>query len=347
MNEHSAPGRSGRVAIVLSGNLRTVFAPALVSIALVLSVCASALAAEPQKSAAEQSIKAHLAERSLLLDAARAGSALVVVGERGHILISTDAGKSWRQADVPTRATLTGVYFHDAKLGWAVGHDAVILRTRDGGTTWERVHWAPEDETPFLDVWFADAQNGFAIGAYGRCFVTSDGGTTWEERPISDDDFHLNQIARSASGRLYIAAESGGAYRSDDGGVTWTTLTVPYEGSLFGVLPLESDAVLLFGLRGHLLRSEDAGATWAAIETGTVAMLNSGARLADGTIAICGLGGVVLVSRVDGRTFQLHQQSTRAGLQTMIDAGNGQVLLVGEAGVQTHAVGDLTGGKDK
>lgn len=319
----------------------------MVFIALVLSFCAIALAAEPQTSAAEQSIKAPLAEHALLLDAARAGSALVVVGERGHVLISTDAGKSWRQADVPARATLTGVYFHDAKLGWAVGHDAVILRTRDGGTTWERVHWAPEDETPFLDVWFADAQNGFAIGAYGRCFVTSDGGTTWEERAISDDDFHLNQIARSASGRLYIAAESGGAYRSDDGGGTWTPLTVPYEGSLFGVLPLEGDTVLLFGLRGHLLRSEDAGATWAAIETATVAMLNSGVRLADGTIAICGLGGVVLVSRDGGRTFQLHQQSTRAGLEVVLDAGNGQLLIAGESGVQVRAANDLTGGKDK
>ncbi|MHB0970031.1 MAG: WD40/YVTN/BNR-like repeat-containing protein [Thermoanaerobaculia bacterium] len=338
MNGHSVPGRSGGQALVF---------PRTVATALAVFLCAIALAAQPQKAVEEESIKAPLAARSLLLDAARAGSSLVVVGERGHILVSSDSGKSWRQADVPTRAMLTGVHFHDAKLGWAVGHDAVILRTRDGGTKWELVHSAPEDETPFLDVWFADAQTGFAIGAYGRCFATRDGGTTWEEQPVSDDDFHLNQIARSASGRIYIAAESGNAFRSDDGGTTWTPLTVPYEGSLFGVLPLEGDAVLLFGLRGHLLRSEDAGATWAPVETGTTAMLNSGVRLPDGTIAICALGGVVLVSHDGGRTFQVHQQSTRAGLQGVFDAGNGRVLLVGEAGAEVREANALSSGKDE
>ena len=49
---------------------------------------------------------------------------------------------------MPTRALLTGVYLHDSQLGWAVGHDAVVLRTRDGGTTWERVHDAPENGAP-------------------------------------------------------------------------------------------------------------------------------------------------------------------------------------------------------
>ena len=65
---------------------------------------------------------------------------VVAVGERGHVLVSGDEGRSWRQADVPSRALLTGVFMHDARLGWAVGHDEVVLRTRDGGLTWERVH---------------------------------------------------------------------------------------------------------------------------------------------------------------------------------------------------------------
>ena len=78
---------------------------------------------------------------------------------------------------MPSRALLTAVYMHDARLGWAVGHDEVVLRTRDGGETWERVHYAPEHERPLLDVWFADARNGLAVGAYGALIATATAAT--------------------------------------------------------------------------------------------------------------------------------------------------------------------------
>ena len=154
---------------------------------------------------------------------------------------------------------LTAVTFiDDDQTGFAVGHDSVILRTTDAGDTWERVHWAPEEEAPLFDVWFADASNGVAIGAYGSHFITDDGGDTWIFEPLGDTDWHLHQIAHADDGRLYIAAEAGYIYRSDDGGDTWTELVSPYEGSYFGVLPLGGETVLVFGLRGHLFRSEDS-----------------------------------------------------------------------------------------
>ena len=65
---------------------------------------------------------------------------------------------------MPTRALLTAVHMHDERTGWAVGHDAVILRTRDGGETWSLVHEAPEEELPLLDVWFRDERTGSRSG---------------------------------------------------------------------------------------------------------------------------------------------------------------------------------------
>lgn len=293
----------------------------------------------------EWAVQAPLAGRSLLLDADSTGGRLVVVGERGHILISSDHGGTWTQSEVPTRATLTGVFFHDEKLGWAVGHDAVILRTTDGGASWERVHWAPEEESPFLDVWFADATTGYAIGAYGSFYVTRDGGDSWSFEPISDYDYHLNAIESAGGGLLYVAAEAGFAYRSDDRGETWTELEPPYVGSFFGVLSLADKSVLLFGLRGHLYRSEDAGETWELIETGTTAMLNSGLQLEDGTVVVAGLGGVVLISTDGGVSFELHRQEDRSGIQKILDAGGGRLLLVGESGIRMSSLGELAAGE--
>ena len=65
------------------------------------------------------SIMAKLAGQSMLLDGVSRDGLMAAVGERGHILISTD-GKQWQQVAVPTRQTLTGVYFQDKKNGWVV-----------------------------------------------------------------------------------------------------------------------------------------------------------------------------------------------------------------------------------
>jgi photosystem II stability/assembly factor-like uncharacterized protein len=318
-----------------------------VAAALALMLLAAGTTLAQEDIAPEPAIIAPFAPRSLLLDAAAIDGTFIVVGERGHILISSDDGASWRQSDSPSRTMLTAVYFIDRDHGWAVGHDSAILRTTDGGITWELVNWAPEDETPLFDVWFADPDNGFAIGAYGTFYVTADGGATWNLEPISDGDYHLQNVARALDGRLYIAAEAGMAYRSDDGGTTWSELPSPYEGSFFGVLPLENEAVLLFGLRGHVFRSADAGETWEAIETGTVAMLTDGIRLNDGRILIVGLGGTVLLSSDDGRSFQSHQQQNRRGISAVVEADDGTLVMVGEFGVRTMTPSDLSGPSDR
>jgi photosystem II stability/assembly factor-like uncharacterized protein len=313
-------------------------------LALAVAWLLVAPAASAQEEAAiEYSQPARLVTKALALDGAAVDDALVAVGERGHILVSTDAGGSWAQSEVPTRSMLTAVHFDNRQLGWAVGHDSVIIRTTDGGSSWERVYWAPEDEAPFFDVWFRDADYGIAIGAYGSFFETFDGGTTWSSRWISEDDWHLHQLAALPSGEMYIAAEAGSVYRSDDGGENWVTLTSPYEGSFFGVLAVE-DAILIFGLRGHLFRSEDRGETWQDIDTGTVAMLTDGVVLADGTVVIVGLGGTVLASSDGGRSFELYPQSNRRGIAAVTETPDGGLFVVGEFGVKATALSDLMTG---
>ncbi|RCI69831.1 hypothetical protein DT376_37845, partial [Pseudomonas aeruginosa] len=103
----------------------------------------------------------------MLLSVAHAGKRLVAVGDRGHILLSDDDGKTWTQAKVPTRQLLTSVFFVNERKGWAVGHDAQILVSDDAGSTWTRQFEDLGREAPLLDIWFADEQHGLAVGAYG------------------------------------------------------------------------------------------------------------------------------------------------------------------------------------
>ena len=93
--------------------------------------------------------------------------ALVAVGEYGHIIYSDDDGQTGRKRKyVPTRNTLTSVTFLDNKTGFAVGHDATILKTEDGGLNWSLKHIERRGENPLFGIHFADGQNGLAVGRF-------------------------------------------------------------------------------------------------------------------------------------------------------------------------------------
>ena len=94
------------------------------------------LAASDPPAAAVFAIESPKAAKGLMIDVVHAGKRLVAVGDRGHILYSDDQGNTWAQAKVPTRQLLTAVFFVDDQHGWAVGHDAQILASTDGGATW-------------------------------------------------------------------------------------------------------------------------------------------------------------------------------------------------------------------
>lgn len=283
-----------------------------------------------------------LAQRSLLLDIVEHDARRVAVGERGHILLSADAGASWHQArTVPTDVLLTAVTFVDAGTLVAVGHDETILRSEDGGESWAQVHGSPDAQQPLLDVWMGAGSRGLAIGAYGGYFVTGDAGRSWTKRafapaPVPEDgllpDYHLNRIIE-ADQRLYIAGEAGQLYRSDDLGESWSTLPSPYEGSFFGLLSVAPRTLLAFGLRGHVFRTEDGGDTWSRIETGTVATLDGGVLQGADTAVLVGHSGVVLVSRDGARSFTLQQQADRKALAAVVRDGERSVLAVGEGGL--------------
>ncbi len=302
----------------------------LAAVALALLLGAGPL----QAADAEQ---APLAARSLLLDGQAAGDRLIAVGERGHILVSVDQGRSWQQRPAPTRVTLTSVFFADAQHGWAAGHDAVILRTTDGGATWQKVYEDPESG-PILDLWFRDTATGYAIGAYGLFLTTTDGGSSWDDAAILDEsglatDLHLNQLRAFADQRLVIAGESGHLFLSADGR-QWRALPFPYEGSMFGTLPLAGDRLLTYGLRGHLFRSEDAGRSWQPAMTATEAILNDAIQLRDGRVVVVGLGGTVLISSDGGAHFTAKSLAERTGLTRVIENADGSLVLLGTHGAR-------------
>jgi photosystem II stability/assembly factor-like uncharacterized protein len=275
-----------------------------------------------------------LASKGLMLDVTNTGERLIAVGDHGAILASLD-GKLWAQVEVPVQAPLTAVYFVDAKNGWAVGHDASILRTQDGGKSWSLQNFQPELEKPLLDVLFIDNQHGFAIGAYGMFKETLDGGETWSDvtNEIQAPELHLNSITRLGNGDVFIAGEQGTLGVSSDQGKTWTKLTSPYEASMFGALPVGDKGALIFGLRGNIFVSKDVRTdNWTKVETGNVSTLYGGAVSPDGHLLMTGLNGITWITDADGGNIKTVPTPV-ATSQSSIVAWKGGLIMVGESGI--------------
>ena len=273
-----------------------------------------------------------LLKKTLIVAGDYSAGRTYAVGDRGLIFVSENDNSDWIVGETPTRRLLTGVASPDENHAWAVGHDAVILFSSDGGQTWIEQFSAPDEEAPLFGVWFDNPSRGIAFGAYGLIVETTDGGNTWTQKQIDEEGPHHYALCESPTGSLYIAGEFGSVFRSEDKGRTWNKLPSPYGGTFFGALALKDGSVLIFGLRGNLFRSDDEGENWSKLATGTTGSLLGGNQLSDGRVVIVGLNGITLESR-DGHTFTSSSRPDRLGHSTVVETPN-QILLFGEGGVR-------------
>lgn len=199
--------------------------------------------------------------KTLLLDITARDNTLLAVGQRGHILRSSDGGQQFSPQNTPTRHTLTSVEFISPHVAISAGHHLTILRSEDAGKTWLAVPVPREDSSPWLDVLALPDQRVIAVGAYGHVGHSEDQGQTWTVDFATDEDFHLNAITQTGPQQLVIASEAGRVYVSNDLGGSWQGFDSPYEGSFFAIQKIANNQALLLGLRGTILLADFSQAT--------------------------------------------------------------------------------------
>lgn len=319
--------------------------------------------------------KSPLAPRALVNGLARADTRIVAVGQRGHVLLSDDQGKTWRQAEVPVSSDLVAVAFQTATQGWAVGHDGVVLRSTDAGASWTKVldgqqagtamveHYKREAaaatdaaqadavlkeaerfaaqgaENPFLDVGFENGTTGYLVGAFGLMFRTVDGGATWQpwlHLDANPQGLHLYAV-RAVDGEVYVAGEQGLMLKLDRSAGRLRPIELPYKGTLFGIVG-NARALVVHGLRGTVLRSTDQGRSWQPVSTGLQVGLTASAIDANGRIVIVSQAGHVLVSNDDGASFKLAKVERPLPAAAVLGAANDGVVVGGPRGLAAQAL---------
>lgn len=276
---------------------------------------------------------------NLLIGAAHAGSRLVGVGEFGHIILSDDNGATWRQArSVPTRATLTSVFFVDANTGWAAGHDTTVLKTTDGGETWTLQYdreisllqpdppplAPPPVEGEFEDEYAEEDVGGSAIMDAGA------------ELSLMRPDTPVLTLVFADANTGVVAGAFGFAAITNDGGVTWDkrrlSNAVDDDYHLNGAFTGPNGSLFIAGEAGYIYRSLDKGANWDLIATGYDGSLWGGMALSDGTLLAFGMRGNVWRSSDMGSTWTKAETGTPESLASGVELADGRIVMVGLGG---------------
>lgn len=330
---------------------------------------APAQAARLAEPLARAALTQRVVGRGALLGLAQAGRRVVAVGERGSVLLSDDAGRTWRQApQVPVSVTLTAVQFVDERTGWAVGHQGVVLRSDDGGERWNRqldgaaaarlalaelqaqpspapkaladAQRAVQEgaDKPLLALHFSNAREGLVIGAFGLMLSTGDGGKSWQSVATRLDNpkgAHLYALHRDGDS-LLVAGEQGGVWHSADGGQRFERLATPYQGSWFTVMhdPAgdKGSAWLVAGLRGNVLRSADGGRSWTALAS--PAPVSVTAVLRDGSsLLLANQAGHLMAPQAGEPRLRMATATAAQQPGALLRQGDGSLLIAGWNGI--------------
>jgi photosystem II stability/assembly factor-like uncharacterized protein len=249
-----------------------------------------------------------------------AGLTLTSIGcaDASTCLLTTSKGELDRTTDGGATATtitassvpLAGAAFASATRAVAVGAAGQTVVSGDAGIDYVPVGGDIGGRFSLLRRGPV-ASSAFAPGAKGQVAVTLDGGATWRVANVSTSA-DIVDTSWSDVKTGYALDARGGLFRTQNGGLTWQTLSAGPGAAARAVVAVPGGAsVLLFGPRG--IRRSVGGGQFTAVPAKLVARAIVGdAQLAGTAIFAWASGGrQVLTSANQGRTWTALRLPTR------------------------------------
>ena len=218
---------------------------------------------------------------------------LVVLGLLGFALVPR-----WTMQTSGVNERLRGVSAVNERVAWASGSGATVLRTTDGGASWQKLS-VTTDAVDFRDIDAVDAETAYVVsignGPASRIYKTTDAGASWimqfkneDAKAFLDamsfwDADHGIVFGDSVDRQFYILT-------TENAGRTWTrvsTSTLPPALENEGAFAASGTNIALFGkthawigtgaaAKARVLRTTDGGRTWQVSDTPLAAGQSTG-----------------------------------------------------------------------
>jgi len=200
----------------------------------------------------------------------------IYLASRGQGLYFTyDNGRNWKAIDA-----MAGKFIY----GFAVDpKNKCVLYTSDGpniyksddcGRTFKLTYTEQRSNQRVvsLAVDFGDTRKVYAAILGGDIMVSNDSGLSWRATKRFGTELQYLVADNFNAGRLYVATQTNGLYRSDDSGDNWTDLNEGLNAfndsrTFYRLVlnPGQKDSLFWISKYG-ILRSDDAGAHWGEIK---------------------------------------------------------------------------------
>ena len=214
------------------------------------------------------------------------------------VMLTMLAAPRWTTQTSGVTARLRGVSAVSERVAWASGSGATVLRTTDGGQTWQKIH-VTDDALDFRDVDAIDTETAYILsignGPASRIYKTTDAGKTWKLQFKNDDEKafldamsfwdanHGIAFGDSVDKKFYILTTA-------DGGNTWSRVppeNLPAAQENEGAFAASGTNIALFGkshawictgaaVKSRVLHTSDGGRTWQVADTPIASAQSSG-----------------------------------------------------------------------
>ena len=215
--------------------------------------------------------------------------AAVVAGTSLSVAAAARPGFAWHETPTGSTASLRGISAVSTRVAWSSGSQGTVLRTVDGGATWQNVAPPGTSSLQFRDIEAFDADHAVILsignGTDSRIYVTADGGQNWTLGFMNDnpDAFYDCMAFFDRTHGLALSDPVDGYFRliaTSDGGYSWHVVDADMPPALDGEFAFAASGQCLvagwhdrawFATGGaseaRVFRSVDGGNAWQVSTT--------------------------------------------------------------------------------
>jgi photosystem II stability/assembly factor-like uncharacterized protein len=238
-----------------------------------------------------------------------------------------DGGLSWTDIFYSGGSSM---YFINASIGYITTWSGCIVKTLDGGASWELQ--CPENSGSLWPIFFTNKDTGYVAGEDGRILKTTDGGSNWLNIITDWSKYGLNSISFSGTKNGVAVGDYGRIVTTNDGGVNWIDHGQEFFTTLNSVCLPSDNTGYAVGREGVILKTSNGGYNWSKLVSGNSQILNSVCFPDVNTGFAVGDSGTILKTINGGSTWQMQNSGTEKGLNSVyfVDMNNG--FAVGNQG---------------
>lgn len=177
--------------------------------------------------------------------------------EEGYILKTIDAGINWTTIYNTSGFGLLSIYFPVSDTGYATGTDGAVIKSVDGGLTWNEfssgLGWQD-----LRSAFFSDGNTGYMVGDAGTVLKTINGGNSFQSLAGGTTN-HLFNVYFTGSDSGYIVGQDGIILKTINGGTSWNEIPSVTQNHLYSVYFADDSTGYAVGAQGTILKTAYGG----------------------------------------------------------------------------------------